>query len=65
MLMVDGLPGFDVLLMNVVLDADSHIPFKAFDALRTDHGIDVSAISLSLTQQGNCYRAHVLQTASM
>ena len=55
----------DVLLMNVILDADSQIPFDAFDDLRTEHAIDVSAISLSLTQRGNIYRAHVLQTAQM
>ena len=57
-------PRDDVLLMNVELDADLRIPFAAF-ALRNTHGIDVSAISLSLTHRGNLYRAHVLQTASM
>ena len=55
----------DVLLMNVVLDADSEIPFSAFDALRTEYAIDVSAISLSLTHRGGIYRAHVLQTSAM
>ena len=58
-------PRGDVLLMNVELDADSQIPFSAFDALRTEYAIDVSSISLSLTHRGNIYRAHVLQTASM
>ena len=58
-------PRDDVMLMNVELDSDSQIPFSAFDALRTMHSIDVSAISMSLTHRGNIYRAHVLQTASM
>ena len=58
-------PRSDVLLMNVVLDADSQIPFAAFDALRTAHALDVSGVSLSMTHRGNLYRAHVLQTASM
>jgi len=51
--------------MNVELDADARIPFSAFDTLRTEHAIDVSAISLSFTQRGGTYRAHVLQTAQM
>ena len=55
----------DVMFMNVELDSDSQIPFSVFDALRTMHRIDVSAISMSLTHRGNLYRAHVLQTASM
>ena len=58
-------PRDDVLLVNVELDSNSQIPFSAFDALRTAHGIDVSAISLSMTHRGNIYRAHVLQTVSM
>ena len=58
-------PRDDVLLVHVELDSNSQIPFRAFDALWTAHGIDVSAISLSLTHRGNIYRAHVLQTASM
>lgn len=55
----------DVLLINVELDDDSTIPFRVFDALRTEYAIDVSAISLSLSHRGNIYRAHALQTASM
>ena len=55
----------DVLLMNVVLEGDSEIPFKAFDALRTEYAIDVTAFSLSMTQRGNTYRAHVLLASSM
>ena len=51
----------DILLMNVELDSESQIPFSAFDHLRNEHNIDVSAISLSLTHRGNLYRAHVLQ----
>ena len=58
-------PRSDILLMNVELDADSRIPFAAFDALWTTHAIDVSGVSLRLTHRGNLYRAHVLQTASM
>ena len=58
-------PRADVLLVNVELDSNSQIPFSAVDALRTVHGIDVSAISLSLTHRGNIYGAHALKTASM
>ena len=56
-------PHSDVLLLNVTLDADAQIPFSAFDALRTQHGIDVTSISMSSTHRGHVYRAHVLQTA--
>ena len=49
----------DILLMNVELDADSQIPFAAFDALRTAHALDVSGVSLSMTHRGNLYRARV------
>ena len=59
------LPRDDILLMNVEVDNDGHIPFSAFDALRTQYGIDVSAISLSWTHRGNLYRAHVLRTATV
>ena len=58
-------PRDDVLLMNVELDADSQIPFAAFDALRAKHGIDVSGVALSLTHRGNLYRAHALQTRAV
>ena len=58
-------PRSDVLLMNVELEADDKIPFSVFDALRTGFDIDVSAISLSYTQGGGLYRAHVLRTAEM
>ena len=59
------LPRDDILLMNVEVDNDGHIPFSAFDALRTQYGIDVSAISLSWTHRGNLYRAHVLRNATV
>ena len=58
-------PRADVLLVNVKLDSNPQTPFSAFNSLRTVHGIDVSAISLSLTHRSNIYRAHVLQTVSM
>ena len=48
-----------VLEMNVELD-NGKIPFSAFDALRNQHGIDVTGLSTSLTQGGNLYRAHCL-----
>ena len=59
------LPCADILLMNVEVDEAGCIPFSAFDALRTQYGIDVTAITLSWTHRGNLYRAHVLQTATV
>ena len=48
-----------VLLINVELEA-GRIPFAAIDELRSKHGVDTTALSMSSTHYGNVYRAHVL-----
>ena len=52
-------PVADVLEYNFDLE-EGKIPFKVLDALRTTHGIDATALSVSRTALGNVYRAHVL-----
>ena len=47
----------NVLLMHVELENDK-VPYKAFDRLRFEHHIDVTALSLSQTQGGNTYRVY-------
>ena len=54
----------DVLEANVELDPSNTISYKGFDALRVRHGIDVTALSVSLTRGGNAYRAFVLAGGS-
>ena len=41
-------------------DDDVDIPYAVFDMLRSKHGIDVTAISMSQTHRGSMYRAHAL-----
>jgi len=53
----------DVLIPNILLEADGTLPYKILDELRTQHGIDVSALSVSRTHKGNLFRAHVLSRA--
>ena len=48
-----------ILLYNFAFD-DRLIPYAVFDHLRTRHGIDVTSLSVSLTPNGNLYRAVVL-----
>ena len=52
-------PVADVLEYNFDLE-EGKIPFKVLDALRTTHGIDTTALSVSRTALGNVYRAYVL-----
>ena len=56
-------PG-SVLMINVELEGGNKTPFKIFDALRTKHEIDVSALSLSSTHNGDLYRTYVLMRLS-
>ena len=39
---------------------DQCLPFETLDALRTQHGIDVTGLNTSLTAKGNLYRAYAL-----
>ena len=48
-----------ILLYNFAF-ADRMIPYAVFDQLRSRHGIDVTSLSVSLTRNGNLYRAAVL-----
>ena len=54
-------PTENILEFNFNLD-DGHIPFEVLDRLRTNHGIDITAVSMSQTGLGGRYRAHVLMT---
>ena len=53
-------PASSVLAGNVELDEEGCIPFENLDRLQTEHGIDVSGLSVSRTSRGNQYRAHLL-----
>lgn len=52
-------PG-DILINNIVLEQGGKIPFAAFDQLKHRFGIDVTALSVSATQNGGVYRSYVL-----
>ena len=54
----------DVLEAHVELDETNSISYRGFDARRVRHGIDVTALSASLTRGGNAYRAFVLSGGS-
>lgn len=45
------------------MEGEGLIPFSVFDALRADHDIDVTSLTLSQTQRGNVYRNYVLMGA--
>ena len=50
----------DDILEIFDLDADGRIPFNILDDLRKKHAIDVTSLSMSQTNLGSIYRAHVL-----
>ena len=50
----------DVLIPNILMEADGTIPYCILDELRSQHDIDVSGLQVSRTQKGNIYRSHVL-----
>ena len=52
----------DILITNVKLDGDGRIPFATFNDLRANHGIDVTALSVSQTHYSNLFRAYVLMS---
>ena len=49
----------NMLITNVEIDGGK-IPYSAFDTLRADFGIDVTALQYSQTAGGNAYRSYVL-----
>lgn len=50
----------NILVTNVELE-DGTIPYTALDSLRTNHNVDVTAFSVSMTRGGHRYRAYVLR----
>ena len=50
----------DVLECNLDMSSEHTLPYDVLDALRLQHGIDVSAFSWSMTHKGNIYRSYVL-----
>ena len=53
----------DVLIPNILMEADGTIPYCILDELRSQHAIDVSGLQVSRTQKSNLYRSHVLSRA--
>jgi hypothetical protein len=49
-----------IICAGVVLSEESTIPYAIFDALRFNHNIDVTGLSMSLTRGGNLYRSYAL-----
>lgn len=39
---------------------DRTLPYEVLDAIRTQHGIDVTGLNMSLTRRGNAYRSYAL-----
>ena len=54
----------DVLEAHIEVNTERIISYKAFDALRERHGIDVTALTISMTRAGNAYRSFVLAGGS-
>ena len=42
------------------LDGSGRIPYKILDRMRLEYGIDSTALSVSMTPDGNLYRSYVL-----
>ena len=49
-----------ILECNFELSGEGTIPYDVFDALRIQHGIDVTGFSTSMTHRGNLYRNYAL-----
>ena len=49
-----------ILECNFDLTEQGTLPYDVFDALRTQHDIDVTGFSSSLTHKGNLYRNYAL-----
>ena len=49
-----------ILECNFDLNEGGQLPYDVFDALRTQHDIDVTGLSVSLTHNGNLYRNYAL-----
>ena len=49
----------DILQWNIELE-EGKIPYTVLDSLRMQNGIDVTALSVSQTANGNVYQSYVL-----
>ena len=49
-----------ILECNFDLSEEGTLPYDVFDALRTQHDIDVTSFSSSMTHKGNLYRNYAL-----
>ena len=49
-----------ILECNFDLSEEGTLPYDVFDALRTQHDIDVTGFSSSMTHKGNLYRNYAL-----
>ena len=47
----------DILECNFALSSDGTLPYDVFDALRRQHGIDVTGLSMSSTHRSTVYRS--------
>ena len=50
----------EILECNFDLSNAGTLPYDVFDALRTQHDIDVTGFSPSMTHKGNLYRNYAL-----
>ena len=49
-----------ILEANFEPKNDQTLPYDVLDAVRTQHGIDLTGLNMSMTRRGNCYRSYVL-----
>ena len=49
-----------ILECNFELSEEGTLPYDVFDALRTQHDIDVTGFHASMTHKGNMYRNYAL-----
>ena len=45
-----------LLVMQFSLTAERELPFHCFEELRTQHGVNVTGLTYTLTKRGNVYR---------
>ncbi len=55
----------DLFEWNFDWGAETTLPYETLDALRQQHGIDVTGLSMSLTHRGNLYRSYALMRGRM
>ena len=50
----------NVLECNFEFTSEQTLPYEVLDALRNQHGIDVTGFNMSMTHKGNLYRSYPL-----